>query len=487
MPIEVLMPALSPTMTEGNLAKWHKKEGDDVRAGDVLAEIETDKATMEVEAVDEGTMGKILVPEGAQAVKVNEPIALLLGEGEDASALSDGGGGKGAQKAAAAPPPQSAPPQPAAPQPSPAKTEAPPQSPAAAAAAPSPAAKSGNGADHGAAGGDGRIFVSPLARRMAEQAGIDLHRLSGSGPQGRIVKSDVEAAIKQGPGAAAPAAQPKPGAAAPAPQAGREPLPDTGLAAPMAMAAKPAAAGGEALTAEQVAVLAGGIPYEAIPHTGMRRTIARRMVESKQNVPHFTLTIDCELDALLKMRSELNAKSGEKISVNDFVIKAAALALRRVPEANASWAEDAVLRWKQVDISVAVALKDGLITPIIRNADQKGLGTIAREMKSLAARAKGDEKPALGPQDFQGGTFSISNLGMFGIKHFNAVINPPQGCILAVGAGEQRPVVKNGALAIATVMSCTVACDHRVVDGATGARWIAEFKKIVEDPITMLL
>jgi pyruvate dehydrogenase E2 component (dihydrolipoamide acetyltransferase) len=484
MPIEVLMPALSPTMTEGNLAKWHKKEGDEVRAGDVLAEIETDKATMEVEAVDEGTMGKILVPEGAQGVKVNEPIALLLGEGEDASALSGADGGTGQKKAAATPPPQQQQP---APQPTPAKTEAPP--PPAAAAAPSPAAKSGNGADSGAAaGGGGRIFVSPLARRMAEQAGIDLGRISGSGPQGRIVKSDVEAAIKQGAGGAA-AARPQPAAAAApaAAQPGREPLPGTGTTAPMAAAPKSAAPGGQALTAEQVAVLAGRIPYEAIPHTGMRRTIARRMVESKQNVPHFQLTIDCELDALLKMRSELNAKSGEKISVNDFVIKAAALALRRVPEANASWAEDAVLRWKQVDISVAVALKDGLITPIIRNADQKGLGTIASEMKSLAARAKGEAHPPLGFEDFQGGTFSISNLGMYGIRHFNAVINPPQGCILAVGAGEQRPVVKNGALAIATVMSCTVACDHRVVDGATGARWIAEFKKIIEDPITMLL
>jgi pyruvate dehydrogenase E2 component (dihydrolipoamide acetyltransferase) len=453
MPIEILMPALSPTMTEGNLAKWHKKEGDNVKSGDVLAEIETDKATMEVEAIDEGTMGKIVVPEGAQGVKVNEVIALLLEEGEDKAAL--GSAGKAAAPSAPSAPPAKA----EAPASSTPKTDAAPAKPAAAPA------------HNGHAAGE-RVFVSPLARRMAEQAGIDIAQLKGSGPQGRIVKADIEAALAK-PGAAA-----KP-AAAPAAKAPEAPRP---AGAPAAM---PSLGGGVSFAKDRVVALAGNIPFAEIPHTGMRRTIARRMVESKQNVPHFNLTVDCEIDALLKLRSELNAKSDKyKISVNDFVIRAAALTLRKVPAANASYSDEAILRWNTVDVAVAVALPDGLITPIVKNADQKGLATIANEMKDLAARAR---EGKLKLEEFQGGTFSISNLGMYGIKDFNAIINPPQGGILAVGAGEQRPIVKNGALAIATVMSCTVSCDHRVVDGATGAQWIAEFKKLIEDPLLMLL
>jgi len=453
MPIEILMPALSPTMTEGNLAKWHKKEGEKVKSGDVLAEIETDKATMEVEAVDEGTLGKIVVPEGAQAVKVNAVIALLLEEGEDAGVLA--GAGKPAAKPAAAP--QAAPGPAAAQAPAPVpinpKTAAPPT----AAVTPTPT---------GAPSGNDRLFASPLAKRMAEQAGLDLRQIPGSGPQGRIVKSDIEAAMgkPQAPRApAAPApASPAAGGAPSAPRAGAPSYPK-----------------------DLIVAQAGNLPYTEIPHTGMRRTIARRMVESKQNVPHFNLTVDCEIDALLKFRSELNAKSDKfKISVNDFVIRAAALTMRKVPRANASWSDDAVLLWNAVDCAVAVALEDGLITPIIKNADHKGLATIANEMKDLAARAKAAK---LKLEEFQGGTFSISNLGMYGIKDFNAVINPPHGVILAVGAGEQRAIVKNGAFAIATVMSCTLSCDHRVVDGAVGAQWIAAFKKMVEDPLTMLL
>jgi pyruvate dehydrogenase E2 component (dihydrolipoamide acetyltransferase) len=437
MPIEILMPALSPTMTEGNLAKWVKKEGDKIKAGDVIAEIETDKATMEVEAVDEGTIGKILVPEGAQGIKVNQPIAVLLEEGEDASAIENIG---------AAPPP----PAPAAPkaEPSPVST---------APAAPPPAAAVGNGRDKGA-----RIFASPLARRMAEQAGIDLAALKGSGPGGRIVKSDIEAALAGG----VPPRVEAPRPAAPTP------------AAPDARA--------PALGKDEVAALAGNPPYELLPLNNMRRTIARRLTEAKQQVPHFYLTIDCVIDRLLEIRAELNRRGEEglKLSVNDFVIKAAALALRKVPAANASWSEDGILRWQAIDVSVAVAIEDGLITPIVKNADQKGLAQISAEMKDLAARAK---EGRLKLSEFQGGTFSVSNLGMFGVKQFEAVINPPQSCILAVGAGEQRPVVKDGALGIATVMSCTLSVDHRAVDGATGAQFLAAFKALIEDPLSMLL
>ena len=436
MPIEILMPALSPTMTEGNVTKWLKKEGDEVHSGDVLAEIETDKATMEFEAVDDGRLGRILVPEGAEGIKVNQPIALLLGEGEDPSALDKLAEKSATPVASASPaePPRAAEPRPAA-QPAP--------------------GRGGNG--------KGRIFASPLARRMAHQAGLDLAAISGSGPQGRIVKADIEAALSAGRPAAAPArpvAQPQP-----APPVTPAPVP--------------------ALSKERVLALAGNPPYTERPLTAMRRVIARRLTEAKQTVPHFYLTVDCEIDELLKFRAELNGKSDAyRISVNDFVIRAAALALRQVPAANASWSDEAILLWDTVDIAVAVALEDGLITPIVKNADRKGLAAIANETKDLAARARAGK---LNLEEFQGGTFSISNLGMFGVRDFAAVINPPHGGILAVGAGEQRPVVKNGALAIATVMSCTLSCDHRAVDGAVGAQFLAAFKKLVEDPLTMLL
>ncbi|HZT51094.1 MAG TPA: pyruvate dehydrogenase complex dihydrolipoamide acetyltransferase [Stellaceae bacterium] len=448
MPIQVLMPALSPTMTEGNLAKWHKKEGDTVKAGDVLAEIETDKATMEMEAVDEGVLGRILVPEGAQGVKVNQPIAVILGEGEDAKAIA--AAPAPAAAAPAVPARAAVPSAPAAP-----ASAAP---PAAAAPGPGPAAKSNGHA--------GRVFVSPLARRMAADAGLDLARLQGSGPHGRIVRADIESAIAGGGAKAPPRAAP---AAAPTP-------------APVAARAPGAPAAG--YSKEQVVALSGNTPYTEVPISAMRRVIARRLTESKQTVPHFYLTIDCEIDRLLAMRAEANAAADAKLSVNDFVIKAAALALAKVPEANASWSEDALLRWQSIDIAVAVALEDGLITPIIKQADRKGLAAISAEMRDLAARARAGK---LKLTEFQGGTFSISNLGMFGIKDFAAVINPPHGCILAVGVGEQRPVVKNGALAVATVMSCTLACDHRAVDGATGARWMQAFKKIIEAPATLAL
>jgi pyruvate dehydrogenase E2 component (dihydrolipoamide acetyltransferase) len=435
MPIEILMPALSPTMTEGNVTKWLKREGEEVHSGDVLAEIETDKATMEFEAVDDGRLGKILVPEGAHGIKVNQPIALLLGEGEDASALEK----------LDVPTPKTVP--------------TPPPEPAPARAQPAPEAQ----AKPAPARGNGRIFASPLARRMAQQAGLDLAAITGSGPQGRVVKADIEMALSAGRAAPAPAR----------PVAQPPPAP---LAAPVV---------GPALSKERVLALAGNPPYTERPLTAMRRVIARRLTESKQTVPHFYLTIDCEIDELLKFRIELNGKSDSyRISVNDFVIRAAALALRQVPAANASWSDEAILVWDTVDIAVAVALQDGLITPIVKNADRKGLATIANETKDLAARARAGK---LKLEEFQGGTFSISNLGMFGVRDFAAVINPPHGGILAVGAGEQRPVVKNGALAIATVMSCTLSCDHRAVDGAVGAQFLAAFKKLVEDPLTMLL
>jgi len=430
MPIEILMPALSPTMTEGNLAKWLKKEGDEVHSGDVLAEIETDKATMEVEAIDDGKIGKILVPEGAQGIKVNEPIALLLGEGEDAAALEKFAEAVSRPSPVAPPPVESMQP-----------------------ASPAPAVPVGERAN-------GRLFASPLARRMAQLAGLDLTAIRGSGPQGRIVKSDIESALSSGRAALAPA----PARAPTAPQ----PVP----AAPV-------------LSKERVVALAGNAPYTERPLNAMRRVIARRLTESKQTVPHIYLTIDCEVDALLKIRTELNTKSDAyRISVNDFVIRAAALALRQVPAANASWSDDAILLWDTCDIAVAVALDDGLITPIVKMADRKGLAAIANETKDLVARARAGK---LKLEEFQGGTFSISNLGMYGVRDFAAVINPPHGGILAVGAGEQRPVAKNGALTVATVMSCTLSCDHRAVDGAVGAQFLAAFKKLVEDPLTMLL
>src|SRR5438105_6205873 len=455
MPIEIRMPALSPTMTEGNLTRWLKKEGDEVHSGDVIAEIETDKATMEYEAVDEGRIGKIIVPEGAQGIKVNQPIALLLEEGEDAAALEKfaaAPSGDGQHAAAPAMPPAGVTPKT---EPSPALTvqPAPPQ-------AERPAAAQVNG---------DRIFASPLARRMAQQAGLDLAAIRGSGPNGRVVKADIDKVL------AVPGAAPAP-ARAPA-------------VAPAATPAAAAAPGMPVFAKAQVLALAGNPPHTEKPHSAMRRVIARRLAESKQTVPHFYLSIDCTIDELLKIRKTLNDKApkdegGYRISVNDFVIRAAALALRQVPAANASWSDEAILLWERVDIAVAVALDDGLITPIIKGADQKGLAQIARESKDLAERARAGK---LKLEEFQGGTFSISNLGMYGIREFAAVINPPQGGILAVGLGEQRPIVRDGRLAVATVMTCTLSGDHRVVDGAVGAQFLAAFKKLVEDPLTMLL
>jgi pyruvate dehydrogenase E2 component (dihydrolipoamide acetyltransferase) len=452
MPIEIRMPALSPTMTEGNLARWLKKEGDEVHAGDVIAEIETDKATMEYEAADEGRIGKIIVPEGAQGIKVHEPIALLLEEGEDPKALenfaaSSPPSGNGQQAAASAAPPSGVAPKT---EPSPAPAAQPESAPAA---HPAPQA---NGA--------GRIFASPLARRMAQQAGLDLAVLRGSGPNGRVIKADIDKALAAPGTAAAPA---------PAPITAPADAPAVAPASSMPVFAK-----------AQVLALAGNPPYHEKPHSSMRRVIARRLTESKQTVPHFYLSVDCTIDELLKIRKELNGKSETRISVNDFVIRAAALALRQVPAANASWSDDAILLWERVDIAVAVALDDGLITPIIKGTDQKGLAQIAKESKDLAERARTGK---LKLEEFQGGTFSISNLGMYGIREFAAVINPPQGGILAVGLGEQRPVVKDGQLSVATVMTCTLSGDHRVVDGAVGAEFLAAFKKLVEDPLTMLL
>jgi len=452
MSIQILMPALSPTMTEGAVARWLKKEGDEIHSGDVIAEIETDKATMEYEAVDEGRLGKIIVPEGTQGVKVNQPIAVLLEEGEDASALADVAApksGNGAAEPKAAPAEASAAP---SPQPSPpagrGRREA-----AGGGAAP----QAGEGQP--AARPDGaRIFASPLARRMAELAKLDLSTITGSGPQGRIVKADIDAALSRG---------------APAPLA-RAPLP------PQAPAARPPQP-----APQPFVPVTGDPPFTQKPHSQMRRIIARRLTESKQNVPHFYMTVDCEIDELLRIRKVLNeGQEGLNLSVNDFVIRAAALALRRVPAANASWSDDAIILWERADIAMAVALEDGLITPIIRGADLKGLQQIAAESKDLAGRARAGK---LKLEEFQGGTFSISNLGMFGIKEFAAVINPPHGCILAVGEGAPRPVARDGQLAVATVMSCTLSCDHRAVDGAVGAQFMRVFKRLIDEPSRMLL
>ena len=428
MATNILMPALSPTMTEGTLSRWLKKEGENVRAGDVIAEIETDKATMEVEAVDEGVLGKILDADGTENVKVNEPIAILVDQGE-------------AVPASAAP----------APAPNPAAAPAPAPQPKAEAPkpAPQPQPQAGNGHDES---GD-RVFASPLARRMAKQAGIDLASLKGSGPNGRIVKADIESAQQKAPTPAAP--QP------------------TAAATPAARPSAPIAA-----------------PHTLVPHSNIRKVIARRLTEAKSTIPHFYVSMDIEIDALIKLMNELNAKSPKEgdgvylITINDLVIKASAATLRRVPAVNAAWTDEGMALFDDVDISVAVAIPDGLITPIVRKADQKGLATISREMKDLAGRARAGK---LKPEEFQGGGFSISNMGMFGVSEFAAIINPPQSAILAVAAGQKRPVVKNDALAIATVMTCTLSVDHRVVDGALGARWLREFKRIVEDPLSLLL
>jgi pyruvate dehydrogenase E2 component (dihydrolipoamide acetyltransferase) len=452
MATNILMPALSPTMTEGTLSRWLKKEGEEIRAGDVIAEIETDKATMEVEAVDEGVLGRILVGDGTEGVKVNQPIAVLVAQGEEVPA--DGAGWKAAPapreaKAAEAPKPAASLEQEA----KPATREAAPQEASA-----QPAPQSGNGHDREGE----RIFASPLARRMAQQAGIDLAALKGSGPNGRIVKADIEAAQQRGAVPPAATAAPTPAAAQRAPSA-----------APAPQMALPITA-----------------PYRAVANSSMRKVIARRLTQAHQTTPFFFVTMDIEIDALLKLREELNAKSPKdgptafRLSVNDLVIKAAALTLRRVPQLNATFTEDATLFYDDVDISVAVSLPEGLITPIVRKADQKGLAAISNEMKDLIGRAKANK---LKPEEFQGGGFSISNMGMYGVSQFTAIINPPQAAILAVAAGQQRPVVKNGALAVATIMTCTLTVDHRVADGALGAQWMAAFKVIVEDPLSLML
>ncbi len=435
MPINILMPALSPTMEEGTLARWLKKEGDRIASGDVMAEIETDKATMEFEAVEDGVLGKIVVPEGTEGVKVNDVIAVLLEEGEDASAIS---AAPAAAKAAAAPAP-------AAEAPAPKANGA--TAPAAAAA---PAAGSGE-----------RVFASPLARRIAKEKGLDLAAVQGSGPHGRIVKADVEAA--------------KPGAA-----------PAAAPAAAAAPAKAPAAAAPAGPDAETVKKIYADREFEEVKLDGMRKTIAARLTEAKSTIPHFYLRREIELDALLKFRGQLNKElesRGVKLSVNDFVIKGCALALQAVPDCNAVWAGDRVLKLKPSDVAVAVAIEGGLFTPVIRDADKKTLSAISAEMKDLAGRARSRK---LAPHEYQGGSFAISNLGMMGIENFDAVINPPHASILAVGAGVTKPVVKGGEIVIATVMSVTLSVDHRVIDGALGAEFLAKLKDYVEHPMGML-
>ncbi|TVR96869.1 MAG: pyruvate dehydrogenase complex dihydrolipoamide acetyltransferase [Rhodospirillales bacterium] len=451
MPIQVLMPALSPTMTEGKLAKWLKKEGDAVESGDVLAEIETDKATMEVEAVEEGVLGRILVPEGTEGVAVNAPIALLLEEGEDESALDQAAAD--AEKAAAEAPPAAA----ETPKQQPAAAPAKPEQAPEAKSSPPPAQPAAATAPERAKGE--RIFASPLARRLAAEAGLDLANIAGSGPHGRIVKRDIEKASTEP--AARPAALPE---AAPA-------------AAPAA--AEPAKA----------AIPEPTTPFREVPNTTMRKVIARRLAASKREIPHYYLTIHCCLDAVMELRRELNARApegegGYKLSVNDFVVRAVALALRRYPAANSSWTDEAIRLFETVDVAVAVDSPGGLITPVVRNADHKGLAAISNEVKALAAKAR---EGRLAPEDYQGGGFTVSNLGMYGISEFAAIINPPQSCLLSVGAAEQRPVVRDGALAVATMMSCTLSADHRSVDGARGAEFLAIFKGLIEEPLTMLL
>jgi pyruvate dehydrogenase E2 component (dihydrolipoamide acetyltransferase) len=468
MPVNILMPALSPTMEKGNLAKWLKKEGDPVKTGDVIAEIETDKATMEYEAIEDGTLAKIVVPEGTNDVPVNQLIAVLAQEGEDVKAAA------AAAKAGPARAPIAAD---AAPKPSPAaassgtqEAKAPPPAPAPTAPATSrrdaaePTRTNGRGFAAAAVPAAGRIFSSPLARRLAKEAGIEIGRVQGSGPHGRVIARDV-AAAREGRGLRAPTATP---AAGPTP-----------MIAP-------------AMSDQQIRALYEDGSYEIVPHDGMRRTIAARLTESVQTIPHFYLTVDCDIGKLLQAREEINAtapkdkdgKSAYKLSVNDFVIKALALALQRIPDANVSWTEAGMLKHKHSDIGVAVAMPNGLITPIIRNAESKSLSAISNEMRELASRARARK---LKPQEYQGGTTAISNLGMYGIKDFTAVINPPHATILAVGAGEERAVVRNGRIEAADIMSVTMSCDHRAVDGALGAELIGAFKALIESPVMMLV
>ncbi|AYD01382.1 pyruvate dehydrogenase complex dihydrolipoamide acetyltransferase [Neorhizobium sp. NCHU2750] len=448
MPINITMPALSPTMEEGNLAKWLVKEGDKVKSGDVIAEIETDKATMEVEAVDEGTIAKIVVPAGSESVKVNALIAVLAEDGEDVAAAAAGVGSAPAAKAEAAPTDKAA--------------EAPKAAAPVADAAPAPSTP--------APVADGkRVFSSPLARRLAKEAGLDLSAVAGTGPHGRVVKADVEkAAASGGAKAAAPAAAQ---AAAPAPAAAKGPSDDATLK-----------------------LFAEG-SYELLPHDGMRKTIAARLTESTQTVPSYTVSMDCELDALMKLRAEINASApvkktekGEvpsfKLSVNDFIIKAMALALRDVPMANASWTSTARVLHKHSDVGVAVSIPDGLITPIVRKAETKALSVISNEVKDMAKRAR-DKK--LKPEEYQGGTTSVSNLGMFGVSSFTSIVNLPQASIVSIGAGVEKPVVRGGKIEVGTVMSATFAFDHRVIDGALGAELASAFKRYIENPMSMLV
>jgi pyruvate dehydrogenase E2 component (dihydrolipoamide acetyltransferase) len=447
MPINILMPALSPTMEKGNLAKWLKKEGDKVKSGDVIAEIETDKATMEVEAVDEGTIAKIVVPEGTADVPVNDVIAVLAGEGEDVKSAGAAPLSKAAETPAAKP----------AAAPAPAATAAPAMKAPAPAAAPTPAPQAAPQTN-----GHARTFSSPLARRLAKDAGIELTRINGSGPHGRIIARDIEEA-KSGKGLKAPAAAPA-GAPGPAPS----------------------------MSDKQILALFEPGSYEIVPHDGMRRTIAQRLTASVQTVPHFYLTMDCDIGKLLAAREEINAAAPKdkekkplyKLSVNDFVIKAMAIALQRIPNTNVSWTEGGMLKHKHSDIGVAVAMPGGLITPIIRNAETKSLSTISGEMKDFAARARARK---LKPEEYQGGTTAVSNLGMYGIKDFTAVINPPHATILAVGTSEERAVVRNGKIEAAHIMSVTLSCDHRAVDGALGAELIGAFKMLIENPVMMMV
>nr|WP_306266765.1 pyruvate dehydrogenase complex dihydrolipoamide acetyltransferase [Pararhizobium sp. IMCC3301] len=443
MPIDILMPALSPTMEEGNLAKWHVKEGDSVSSGDVIAEIETDKATMEVESIDEGVIGKIFVAEGTEGVKVNARIAVILEDGEDASSIS-----ADAPEAAA---PAKKPTDEKA-----VEAKAEDNKPVAAAAVPKSSEKTSDSSS-------GRVFSSPLARRLAKENNLDISDIKGSGPRNRVVQRDVEAAMAGGTSAAP---------------------------AKSAAAAGPVIA--SSMSDDAVLKLYAEDSYELIPHDGMRKTIAARLTEAKQTIPHFYLTIDCDLDELLALRSQLNeaapkdadGKPAYKISVNDLVIKAHALALRAVPSANVSWSSGGMLQHKHADIGVAVTIPGGLITPIIRHADEKPLSTISNEMKDLAKRAR---ERKLQPQEYQGGTSAVSNLGMFGVKDFAAIVNPPHGSILAVGAGTQRAVIKDGAVAAATIMSVTLSTDHRAVDGALGAELMQAFKGFIEKPMSMLV
>ncbi|WP_027579100.1 pyruvate dehydrogenase complex dihydrolipoamide acetyltransferase [Bradyrhizobium sp. Ai1a-2] len=458
MPINILMPALSPTMEKGNLAKWLKKEGDKVKSGDVIAEIETDKATMEVEAVDEGTIAKILVPEGTQDVPVNDVIAVLAGDGEDVKAAASGAGAAPpkAAEAPAAKPAAAAPP----PAPAPAPAQAPAPKAAAPAAAPAPAPQAAASAQRG--NGHARIFSSPLARRLAKDAGIELGRINGTGPHGRIIARDVEEA-KSGKGLKAPPAAPS----------------TTPSIAP-------------SMSDQQILALFEPGSYEIVPHDGMRRTIAQRLTASIQQIPHFYLTIDCDIGKLLAAREEINAAAPKdadkkplyKLSVNDFVIKAMAVALQKIPNCNVSWTEGGMVKHKHSDIGVAVAMPGGLITPIIRKAETKTLSAISGEMKDFAARARARK---LKPEEYQGGTTAVSNLGMYGINHFTAVINPPHATILAVGTSEERPVVRGGKIEIASIMSVTLSCDHRAIDGALGAELIGAFKQLIENPVMMMV